>query len=296
MIDYVRFTSHLIVERGIGSICTASYSGAVKRFVKATGIEKPTKDDVINYLMGFYTANKSYSHITNTTLALERYMEFIGTPIQLGRPHKPKRIVVGTLTETEIARMFSLCRNIRERALLGMLAYTGIRNLELCNLPVKDIDFQNNTVFIKGGKGQKDGIVCISSDCLAVITEYLKEYPRQNEETLFFTIARNKKHDKLNTATVRKFIKQIAKRAGIQKRVWPHLFRHSLAMNMLMKGCDIYSIREQLRHSYISTTFIYIHSNPKIMQNKYQVFCPSYMWEATKSPFIINNNQYYIKK
>src|SRR5260221_2546394 len=292
MIDYVRFTSHLIVERGIGSICAASYVGSVKRFVIATGKEIPTKDDVINYLMGFYTSNKSYSHITNTTLALERYCEFLGTPIKLGRPKKPKRIVVGTLTETEIARMFSVCRNIRERALLGILAYTGIRNLELCNLPVKDIDFQNNTVFIKGGKGQKDGIVCISSDCLTVIKEYLQEYPRKDDETLFFTIARNKKHDRLHTSAVRKFIKKLAKRAGIQKRVWPHLFRHSLAMNMLMKGCDIYSIREQLRHSYISTTFIYIHSNPKIMQNKYQVFCPSYMWEATKDPFIINSNQY----
>jgi integrase/recombinase XerD len=296
MIDYIRFTSYMIVERGIGSICAASYVGSLKRFVKVTGKENPTKDDVINYLMGFYTANKSYSHITNTTLALERYCEFLGTPIKLGRPKKPKRIVVGTLTEAEIARMFSSCRNIRERALLGILAYTGIRNLELCNLPVKDIDFQNNTVFIKGGKGQKDGIVCISSDCLAVIKEYLEQYPRKDDETLFFTIARNKKHDRLHTSAIRKFIKRLAKRAGIQKRVWPHLFRHSLAMNMLMKGCDIYSIREQLRHSYISTTFIYIHSNPKIMQNKYQVFCPSYMWEATKDPFIINSNQYYIKK
>ncbi len=159
MIDYVRFTSYMIVEKGIGTICAASYSGSVKRFVKATGIEKPTKDDVINYLMGFYTANKSYSHIINTTLALERYCEFLGTPLKLGRPRKPKRIVANTLTETEIARMFALCRNTRERALLGMLAYTGIRNLELCSLLVKNIDFENKTVFIKGGKGQKDGIV-----------------------------------------------------------------------------------------------------------------------------------------
>jgi len=296
MVDYVRFTSFLIVERGIGTICAASYVGSVKRFVKATGKEQPSKDDVINYLMGFYTSNKSYSHITNTTLALERYCEFLGAPLKLGRPKKPKRIVANTLTETEVARMFALCRNTRERALLGMLAYTGIRNLELCSLLVKDIDFQNKTVFIKGGKGQKDGIVCISEEGLAMIQEYLKEYPRENDETLFFTIARNRKHDKLSTGTVRKFVKTIARRAGIVKRVWPHVFRHSLAMNMLMKGCDIYSIREQLRHSYISTTFIYIHSNPKIMQNKYQVFCPSYMWEATKDPFIINSNQYYIKK
>lgn len=296
MVDYTRFTSFLIVERGIGTICAASYVGSVKRFVKATGKEQPSKDDVINYLMGFYTSNKSYSHITNTTLALERYCEFLGAPIKLGRPKKPKRIVANTLTETEVARMFALCRTTRERALLAMLAYTGIRNLELCNLLVKDIDFENKTVFIKGGKGQKDGMVCISEEGLTMIQGYLKEYPRADDETLFFPIGRNKTHDRLETQTVRKFVKKLARRAGIEKRVWPHVFRHSLAMNMLMKGCDIYSIREQLRHSYISTTFIYIHSNPKIMQNKYQVFCPSYMWEATKSPFIINSNQYYIKK
>ncbi len=296
MVDYVRLHAYFIVEKGIGSICAASYLGAVKRFVKATGIEKPTKDDLINYLVAFYTSNKSYSHITNTVLALERYCEYLGTPVRLGRPRKPKQIVANTLTETEIARLFAVCRNIREKALLGVLAYTGIRNLELCNLPVKHIDFENKTVFIKGGKGQKDGMVCISEACLAVIKEYLAQYPRKDNETLFCNIARNKTNDKLSTNTVRKFVKTIARRSGIQKRIWPHVFRHSLAMNMLMKGCDIYSIREQLRHSYISTTFIYIHSNPKIMQNKYQVFCPSYLWEATKDPFIINSNQYYIKK
>jgi integrase/recombinase XerD len=296
MIDYVRLHSYLIVEKGIGSICAASYVGAIKRFVKTTSIENPTKDDLINYLVDFYTSNKSYSHITNTVLALERYCEYLGTPIKLGRPHKPKRIVTGTLTETEIARMFSFCKNIRERAILGILAYTGIRNLELCNLKVNAIDFENNTVFIKGGKGLKDGIVCIAPECLGIIREYLKAHPREATATLFFTVAINRKHEKLHPSAIRKFIKILAKRAGIQKRVWPHLFRHSLAMNMLMKGCDIYSIREQLRHSYISTTFVYIHSNPTIMQNKYQVFCPSYLWEATKDPFIINHNQYYIKK
>src|SRR5438270_3888658 len=109
MVDYVRLHAYFIVEKGIGNICAASYLGAVKRFVKATGIEKPTKDDLINYLVAFYTSNKSYSHITNTVLALERYCEYLGTPIRLGRPKKPKRIVTNTLTEAEIARMFTVC-------------------------------------------------------------------------------------------------------------------------------------------------------------------------------------------
>ncbi len=292
MVDYIRFESFLVVEKGIGSICTASYCGSVKRFVKDTGIEEPTKDDAINYIMEFYTKNKSYSHIVNTCLALERYSEFLGRPMKLGRPKKPKKIITGTLIETEIARMFAYCKNIREKALLGVLAYTGVRNLELCRLKVEDIDFRGGMVFVKGGKGHKDGMVFISPACLDVIKEYLQKYKRKDGQTLFFSVANNRRDDFLRTDAVRKIIKKIAKRAGIQKRVWPHLFRHSLAMNMLLKGCDIYSIREQLRHSYIDTTLVYVHSSPQVMQNRYQVFCPNYIWEATMASMIVGGTQY----
>lgn len=292
MIDYTRFKSYLIVEKGIGNICTDSYSQTVKRFINNTGIEAPTKDDAIKYIMTFYASNKSYSHIVNTCLALERYSEYLGTPIKLGRPKKPKKIITGTLTETEIARMFAFCRNIRQKAILGTLAYTGIRNLELCRLLVKDIDFQNNTVFIKGGKGHKDGLVYVSPACSEIVKEYIQHYHRKEEQTLFFSVATNKRDELLRTSAVRKIVKKIAKRAGVKRRVWPHLFRHSLAMNMLLKGCDIYSIREQLRHSYIDTTLIYVHSSPQVMQNRYQIFCPNYIWEATMDAVVVSSPQY----
>lgn len=292
MVDYERFKSYLIVEKGIGNICSDSYSQAIKRFIKNTAIETPTKDDAIKYIMGFYSENKSYSHIVNTCLALERYTDFLGKPIKLGRPKKPKKIITGTLTETEMARMFAFCKNIREKTLLGVLAYTAIRNLELCRLLVKDIDFRSNTVFIRGGKGHKDGLVFVSPACLDIIKEYVQHYRRKEEQTLFFSVAPNRKDDLLRTDAVRKTIKKIAKRAGIQRRIWPHLFRHSLAMNMLAKGCDIYSIREQLRHSYIDTTLIYVHSSPQVMQNRYQIFCPNYMWEATMTSMIMSSPQH----
>jgi integrase/recombinase XerD len=147
-------------------------------------------------------------------------------------------------------------------------------------------------VFIKGGKGHKDGLVFISPACLDIIKEYLQKYKRRDGQTLFFSVALNRRDDFLRTDAVRKMVKTIAKRSGIKKRVWPHLFRHSLAMNMLAKGSDIYSIREQLRHSYIDTTLIYVHSSPQVMQNRYQVFCPNYIWEATVSSLVMNKSQH----
>lgn len=288
MIDYLNLKSYLIVKKGIGDICATSYIGAIKRFIKATGITAPTEDDAIAYIMGFYENKKSYSHIVNTSLALERFSEYNGNPFRLGRPRKPKRIVKDTLSETEIARMFCFTRNIREKAILALLAYSGIRNLELCSLRVEDIDFTNNTVFIKAGKGYKDGIVCVPSACLEVVKEYLRVFPRRYNQPLFFSVAQNKRSDNLKTGAVRKHIKKIAKRAGIAKRVYPHLLRHSLAVNLLLKGCDIWTVKEELRHSDITTTLIYVNSSPKILSNRYQVFCPSYIWEAAVTPFILN--------
>lgn len=277
-----------MVKKGIGDICTASYIGAMKRFVKATHIEKPNEEDVIKYMMTFYEEKKSYSHIVNTSLALERYSEYIGNPFRLGRPRKPKRIIKDTLTEQEIARMFVFCQNIREKALIAVLSYSGIRNIELCNLKVGDINFQENTIFVSGGKGRKDGVVCVSSACIEIIREYLRYYRRSNNQTLFYSIARNRAQDKLKQEAVRKHIKNIARRAGMEKRVYPHLMRHSLAINMLLHGADLYTVQQQLRHSDITTTLTYVYSNTKIMQNRYQIFAPNYVWEAAMSAFIMN--------
>ena len=91
-----------------------------------------------------YTNKFSYSHIVNTSLAIERYMEFIGSPLKLGRPRKPRRIIIATLSEAEIARLIGATKNIRERTILALLAYSGIRAKEFAScwfatliLPVK---------------------------------------------------------------------------------------------------------------------------------------------------------------
>lgn len=277
MIDYIHFRSYLIVKNGIGDICAKGYCDAVKRFHNATGIAKPTEEDAIKYVLTFYERKMSYNHIVNTCLALERYSEYIGTPFHLGRPKKPKRVIRDTLSEQEIARMYTIAPTLREKALVAILAYSGLRNLELCRLKVKDIDFHNSTIFVHGGKGHKDAVICVSPMALNAVQEYLKAYPRTPEQTVFSSVALNRAGDQLKPAQVRKYIHKLAYFAGIKRRVWPHLLRHSLAMNMLYKGADLWTVREQLRHSYIETTLIYISSNTKILANRYQIFAPNYI-------------------
>ncbi len=280
MPNYHRFKSYLVIEKGIGDLCANEYLDSVRRFYEATGLFEPAKDDIINYMMTYHEKGFSYSYTVNTMLSLEHYMAFIGQELKMQRPRKPNTKVEDWLTEQEMARLFVYCKNVREQTILVLLAYTGIRNLELCSLLTRNINFESQTVFIKAGKGLKDGVVCIAPVALGVIMEYLKEYPRRPEETLLFSIEGNRYSEKMRPGAIRKHVKIIAERAGINRRIFPHLFRHSLAMNMLSRGCDIYSVKEQLRHVFISTTERYIASNPQIMRNNYQVFVPQYQWGA----------------
>jgi integrase/recombinase XerD len=221
-------------------------------------------------------AGASYSHVVNTSLALERYTEFIGNPIQLGRPRKPKRIIRGTLTEAEITLMLAACRNIREQAILTLLAYSGLRDKELCGLRVADVDVASQIVHVHGGKGQKDRDAFISPACAGLVLRYLqRERPGAGpEDPLFVTI---EKRNPYGTQDLRKLVHVVAKRAHIKKRVWPHLFRHSLATNMLIRGAHILAIKEQLGHAFVETTMVYLHAVPTAMQGQYRFFAPSYL-------------------
>lgn len=230
------FEQFLLVRKGLQPITIQGYCKAAKKFIEVTGTYYPTHQQVEEYVARFYREGYSYSHKTNTSLALERYMEFIENPIRLGRQKKPKSLIKDTLTEAEVTKLIFNCQNLRERAIVTLLAYSGIRNKELCNLRVRDIDFGNNTIRVLVGKGVKDGIVCISGEAVKVLMEYLGQYQRQQDEYLFTTLRFNNKY---RGADLRKLVKILGQRACIRKRVFPQLLRHTLAVNMLMRGAGM---------------------------------------------------------
>ena len=95
------FAQHLCARRGLAESTIQDYIGTIRRLYPAIGLNPP-HHVLDSLIVKIRKAGASYSHVVNTSLALERYTEFIGNPIQLGRPKKPKRIIRGTLTETEI--------------------------------------------------------------------------------------------------------------------------------------------------------------------------------------------------
>ncbi len=267
------FERFLIINKGLQKVTVEGYLGSYKRMVRLIG-DNPTKNKVEEYILELYNSDYSYSHKLNTVLAVERYMEYINKPMNFGRQKKPKPIIKDTLTEAEITTMIFSCNDIRQKAIISILAYSGIRNLELCNLKVENVLVTQNTIRVINGKGLKDGISQITPECSEIIIQYLKEFPREHTDYLFSTLQKN---NQMSTGDIRKWVKIISKRAKINKRVYPHLLRASMTANMLIRGADIISLKNQLRHSWLETTLHYANSIVFVEKNLYQKFAPSYL-------------------
>jgi integrase/recombinase XerD len=266
-----KFEEYLCIHKGLQPVTVSGYSKAVK-FVE-NKIGELTQEKVENYICNLYQSSFSYSHKVSQARALEYWFEYQGQSIKFGRQRKPKSLIKDTLTEGEITKMFLCCNNIKQRAMLAVLAYSGVRPKEFVRIKRKHINFGTNELFIEDGKGNKDAVIYISSDCVNILIDYLTVFPKQSEDLMFLTCDYQRP---FNTGCLRKLIHVLANKAGITKRVYPYILRHSLAVNMINRGCDIFTVKNQLRHAWVQTTLLYLNSLGYGLKNAYEKFRPSY--------------------
>ena len=264
------FEKFLYIHKGLQPVTVNGHIRAIKYIAKKCSLEK---EQVENYVFSLYRSDYSYSHKANQVKAIEYWFEFNNQPLHFARQQKPKPIIKQTLSEAEITRLLFCCRNIREKAIIAVLAYSGIRPKELRNLKLQDFDFGTNELRIIQGKGLKDGVIYISSACTRLALEYLAKHPRNPEDLMFTTFDGLRP---FNQQCLRKLVKVLAKRASLVKRVYPYLLRHSLATSLIGRGADILTVKKQLRHTFVESTMIYISSLGYEPRNNFEKFCPSY--------------------
>lgn len=268
------FMQYMIIDKGISQITASGYCRSLSIAIRRMRKLVPKYENIKELLLCMHSKEYSYSHIVNTSLAIEHYCAYKGVLVKLGRPKKPRRIIKNTLTESEVSRMIQVANTARKKAIICLLAYSGIRNKEIRNLWVSDVDLGRNELIIRDGKGRKDRIVNISSDCVKILISYLR-YHRKDDDSFLFTTIRRKKQ--LQSQDIRKIIKVLAIKADIKKRVYPHLLRHSLATNFLKRGASLIFIQQQLGHAFIESTMIYVNSNPYYNKSEYEYHKPAYM-------------------
>ena len=164
---------------------------------------------------------------------------------------------------------------IRDRAILELLYGTGMRVGELVNLNIQDIDLDEKTVRVFG-KGLKERILPLGNPSIKAIQEYIADRNRfikkiaiNRKEMNAFLL--NRFGGRLSARSIRRIIIKYMKIAGLNKKISPHVLRHSFATHLLGGGADLRSVQELLGHESLSTTQIYTHITKerlKITYNK----------------------------
>lgn len=173
---------------------------------------------------------------------------------------------------------------LRNRAIMEVFFATGIRRSELANLNIKDINFKEGTLLIRGGKGKKDRIIPIAERALDWVKQYLKEQRSRyvtlaSGDALFLTETGNG----MKAHKISDMAKKCVLRSGVDKKGACHMLRHAVATEMLRGGADIRYIQEMLGHADISSTQIYTHVTVNDLCREYKKSHPAYRGENYSS-------------
>jgi site-specific recombinase XerD len=146
---------------------------------------------------------------------------------------------------------------LRNRALVELVYSAGLRSAEAVGLDLGDVDFEQELVLIRRGKGGKERVVPLGEEAAAWLARYLREARPElakGAQDAFFVSARGRR---LDTSTLRRIVPH------------PHRLRHAFATHLLEGGADLRTIQELLGHSSLSTTQVYSHVDPRHLRRVY---------------------------
>jgi integrase/recombinase XerD len=258
-------------DQGLRDSTVEEYAGNAGRYLQFVRTGRPSTEDYERFRESLHEWRLSRSTINQYNYAIKAYHKMFGEDIAITRL-EPNNKIPYFFTAEDIDKVFSVISNLKHLAMLKTLFYACLRASELCQLNDEDLDLKSQTIRICNGKGGKEAITPISSDCSDVLKEYLEIRPRleiNGEYPLFFTDYGNRWQ---RTDLYKMFINYKTK-AGITKSGGLNVFsRHSAAYIMLKNGCDIMTIKELLRHEDIETTIRYLHISDAVKREKYEKY------------------------
>ncbi len=287
--EYLNF---LAVERGVSLNTLEAYSRDLNRYTEfaerrgISSIEKIAADDVISFLaqlkkegLGANSVNRALAALRGLYKYLLRENRISENPVANIELAKVWMRLPGTLTREEMKHLLSLPGTTtpltaRDTAMFELAYATGIRVSELIGLTVNSVNWQVGYLVVLG-KGSKERIVPVGKASM----EFLRYYVDRIRPLLLKDITvdicfLNRSGQGLTRQGFWKIVKKYAARAGMEKKVHPHTFRHSFATHLLEGGADLRSVQVMLGHSDISTTQIYTHVTREHLKDIHKRYHP----------------------
>ncbi len=297
------FLEYLEIEKGRSLKTVENYDRYLSRFLNHTKVASPAKLDErmvrefrlhLNRQPG---TSGTMKHKTQNyyMISLRAFLKFLRKrEIESLNPERIELAKVGArdldlMSSDELERLLhspsqvaasgskaDKLISLRDTAMLELLFSTGLRVSELCSLN-RDLDLTRDQFSIRG-KGEKVRVVFLSAEAKACIKGYLDKRG-DVDQALFIQYGRasalassGKESLRLTPRSVERLVKRYATKAGITRKVTPHVIRHSFATDLLENGADLRSVQALLGHSNIATTQVYTHVTDKHLLEVHKAF------------------------
>ena len=287
------FQHFLKIERGLSQNTVHSYRLDVQKLIRYLQTHSITADPInirVELIQQFlYELAKNVNSRTQSRVisGLRSFFDYLvfenyrkSNPLEQIEAPKIGRKLPDTISVLEIDKIVAaidLSKPLgeRNRAIIETLYSCGLRVSELTHLKISDLFFEEGFLKVTG-KGDKQRFVPIGVNTQKFINIYrqhwrsLIEIDIEHKDTLFL----NQRGKQLTRAMIFTIVKKLAEKAGIQKSISPHTFRHSFATHLLENGADLRAIQMMLGHESITTTEIYMHLDKSHLKKVMTKFHP----------------------
>ncbi|MEC8323717.1 MAG: site-specific tyrosine recombinase XerD [Bacteroidota bacterium] len=287
------FQHYLKIERGLSQNTVHSYRMDVQKLMRYLQTHSITADPInikveliqqFLYELAKNTNSRTQSRVISGLRSFFDYLVFENyrksNPLEQIEAPKIGRKLPNTLSVLEIDKIVAAIDmgkplGERNRAIIETLYSCGLRVSELTHLKISDLFFEEGFLKVTG-KGDKQRFVPIGVNTQKFINLYRQHWrsligiAAEYKDTLFL----NQHGKQLTRAMIFTIVKKLAEKAGIQKSISPHTFRHSFATHLLENGADLRAIQMMLGHESITTTEIYMHLDKSHLKKVMTKFHP----------------------
>jgi integrase/recombinase XerD len=244
---------------GRSNTCVQNYISQVSKlvlFYNRSPLDL-TSEEIEDYMVEFRKNDSpslsSFKHLVHGLRHI--YNLYNKTDLQVILPKvEHSHMLPVVFSKEEIRLILKTPDSIKNRVLLGTIYDSGLRVSELRKLQISDVDFDRKTIHIRQSKCKKDRYVPISEMLVRGLKQYITLY-----KPVFYLFNGKKQGYPMSAANIRHILKKTLEKCNITKRACIHSLRHSYATHLLEDGLDLFSLRNQLGHSDIKNTMIYIH-------------------------------------
>jgi integrase/recombinase XerD len=260
--------SELLHQKRYSKNTIKTYTAYFKDFIhyfSESNLENITNKEINDYILHLIrkwdiSTSEQNQRINAIKFYFEKVLRNERQVFEIERPRKEK-LLPEVLSKEEVGEILKSTNNLKHKTIISVIYSCGLRRSEVLRIKINDVDSKRMMIKINGAKGKKDRYVQLSEGLLRMLRQYYNEYKPK------LWLFEGQKGGQYSAESISNLLKAAALKAGIKRRVYPHMLRHSFATHQLEQGVDIRFIQEWLGHESLKTTQRYTHVSEHNFKN-----------------------------